>query len=164
MSHSHSSEVPASSGRRVRELLLAYGADPARWPAAERTAAQLTLAQWPELLALAKSEAALDAMLELGELPASMKMDEAALVRCLPPSGVSMLPVMTRHADSSMQVRSDSGWRWAAPALAAAISLGIGMGWWLPQVDPSTGVTTVADVEDVIEYAQIDAEYEEFLP
>ena len=38
--------------KRVREIIAAYGADPARWPAAERTAALAILRDDAELSAL----------------------------------------------------------------------------------------------------------------
>jgi hypothetical protein len=84
MKHSPSSEVSAVSARRVRALLLAYGADPARWPPAERVAAQRVLEQWPELQALAEREATLDAVLDEDRVAGDLVMDEAALLRCLP--------------------------------------------------------------------------------
>ena len=163
MKHSPSSEVSAVSARRVRALLLAYGADPARWPPAERVAAQRVLEQWPELQALAEREATLDAVLDEDRVAGDVVMDEAALLRCLP-APQSTVPLRMVVVGSPGRPHSDAGWRWAAPALAAAISLGIGMGWWLPQTADSTVTVAVNDVEDVIEYAQIDAEYEEFLP
>ncbi|MEZ5454781.1 MAG: hypothetical protein R3F04_01500 [Lysobacteraceae bacterium] len=151
------------SARRVRELLLAYGADPARWPPAERVAAQRVLQQWPELQALAQREAKLDAVLDEDRLAGMAVMDEAALMRCLPASQ-GVVPLRTIPLAGSRTMHSALGWRWAAPALAAAVSLGIGVGWWLPQSVESASTVAVTDVEDVIEYAQIDAEYEEFLP
>lgn len=163
MKHSPSSENPAVSARRVRELLLAYGADPARWPISERLAAQRILRQWPELQALAGREARLDFLLDEDRLADIEVMDEAALMRCLPaPQGA--VPLRTAAVVNPRTSGSDARWRWAAPALAAAVSLGVGMGWWLPQTAESTVAVAVTDVEDVIEYAQIDAEYEEFLP
>lgn len=163
MKHSPSSEVSAVSARRVRALLLAYGADPARWPPAERVAAQRVLEQWPELQALAEREATLDAVLDEDRVAGDLVMDEAALLRCLPaPHGVA--PLRTAAVVIPRTSRSDARWRWAAPALAAAVSLGIGMGWWLPQTAESGSALGGTDVEDVIEYAQLDAEYEEFLP
>jgi hypothetical protein len=163
MKHSPSSENPAVSARRVRELLLAYGADPARWPISERLAAQRILRQWPELQALAGREARLDSLLDEDRLADIEVMDEAALMRCLPaPQGA--VPLRTAAVVNPRTSGSDARWRWAAPALAAAVSLGVGMGWWLPQTAESTLAVAVTDVEDVIEYAQIDAEYEEFLP
>jgi hypothetical protein len=44
------------TAQRLSELLDAYGADPARWPEAERTAAQALLVRTPELSARIDAE------------------------------------------------------------------------------------------------------------
>ncbi len=50
--------------KRVREIIAAYGADPARWPAAERTAALAILRDDAELSALLQDARRLDAALD----------------------------------------------------------------------------------------------------
>jgi len=64
---------------RLRALLEAYGAEPARWPEEERAAAQALVAAHPELRTLQGQEAALDAAL-VSETPA---VPEALLARVL---------------------------------------------------------------------------------
>lgn len=50
--------------KRVREIIAAYGAEPARWPAAERTAALAILRDDAELSALLQDAQRLDAALD----------------------------------------------------------------------------------------------------
>ena len=58
--------------QRLDELLAAYGADPRRWPDAERAGAQALLARSPELSARLNAARRLDAALDQmdGEVPA----------------------------------------------------------------------------------------------
>lgn len=55
---------------RLAQLIAAYGADPARWPADERAAATTLLAATPSLTAQADSERSLDRLLDLATGPA----------------------------------------------------------------------------------------------
>ena len=54
---------------RLERLLEAYGANPARWPPAERTPALELLEAMPELQGLRRQAAALDALLDHAVLP-----------------------------------------------------------------------------------------------
>ena len=54
---------------RLERLLEAYGANPARWPPAERTPALELLEATPELQGLRRQAAALDALLGQATLP-----------------------------------------------------------------------------------------------
>jgi hypothetical protein len=50
---------------RVREILAAYGADPARWPQAEREAARVAIAASPALARAQEAERRADGLLAL---------------------------------------------------------------------------------------------------
>ena len=55
---------------RLRDILDAYGADPRRWPAAERDAALALLSGSEEARALRDEAAALDTLLDTAQVPA----------------------------------------------------------------------------------------------
>lgn len=64
---------------RFRELIDAYGADPKRWPTAERAEAETLLARLPEAASLQREAAALDALLDLAPAPAAPRLEAATL-------------------------------------------------------------------------------------
>lgn len=106
---------------RALELLAAYGADPMRWPAAERTAAQALLAvtESPRLQAALAEAEALDQALDGLSAPV---LSEAARQR------------LTCEARPGLRgkLRGFLGWQgslWRpAGALAAALLLGVALG------------------------------------
>lgn len=92
--------------QRFQQILSAYGANPERWPVAERDAARAYAAANRERLAAALAlEAGLDDLLGPAERPASDLL-ERRILRLLDP-----LPV----------------WNWRAPAAAAAAALVVGV-------------------------------------
>ena len=64
---------------RFRTLLGSYGADPGRWPPAERAAALALLQGSAEAGVLRDEAAALDALLDRAPRPAPPRLDAAAL-------------------------------------------------------------------------------------
>lgn len=108
---------------RVSAIIEAYGASPARWPAAERDDALALIAEQPERFATAQAaEAELDALLGSGSMQPSDLL-ERRIMRALP------------------EPRS-TGWNWRAPAAAAAavllaVSVGVGSGVFTPVEEPS---------------------------
>lgn len=92
--------------QRFQQILSAYGANPERWPAAERDAAQAYAAAHRERLALALAlEAGLDDWLGPAERQPSELLERRILRR------LDRMP----------------GWNWRAPAAAAAAALVIGV-------------------------------------
>lgn len=101
---------------RFIEILEAYGADPARWPEAEREAAEAYARAHPDLVADALAiEAELDAALGPAEVEASALL-EARIMKSMPRPATGGLP----------------SWRIAgavAAALLVAVSVGMGTGF-----------------------------------
>jgi len=91
---------------RFYQILNAYGANPERWPAAERAQAEAFAAlHRSDVLAELEAEAALDAMLGDGDGRASDLL-ERRILRSLPEPAV---------------------WNWHTPAMAAAAALVLGI-------------------------------------
>lgn len=114
----------ALSRERFAVIVDAYGADPRRWPAAEREAAEALAAsdaQAGALLAEARAlDGGLDAWLDALPVPAPAS---AALRR-------AVMPPVVAAATSRWQelLALLGGWRLALPAMAAALVVGIGFG------------------------------------
>lgn len=111
-------EMSEMTPARMRAILDAYGATPARWPDAERVAAQDWAARHAEAFAaLARADAALDAALDLDARAAG---DDGALAERIlaARSGANVVrPQFGRTA-------------WArAAALAACAVLGLALGF-----------------------------------
>ena len=104
---------------RFSELLDAYGADPQRWPAAERGPAQALLDASPEATRLRLQAALLDDALDqytLAPPPAALRQ------RLL---SAALLPRQRSWRDSLAELWRDlGGWHLAAPAFAASLALG----------------------------------------
>lgn len=105
-----------------RRLISAYGAAPARWPDAQRQAANALLASSAEARALLRREEALDSVLASLALP---QPDEADLARlragvaarlCAPaPSRLGWLPALPR-------------WSWLTAGASGAVAAGLVVG------------------------------------
>src|SRR6202142_3331296 len=111
---------------RFRELLDAYGAEPRRWPAGERAAAEALLAREPEARALRAKAAAIDGLLDRATPLAPPIIDAEILVaditakpQSMPAEGVALRPAR----------RAPAGVFWLKVAsLAAAAILGFFIG------------------------------------
>lgn len=119
------------SQERAATILHAYGADPERWPESEREAMQRTIAQSPELQALAAAEESLDQRLAASSVAGSLSVDDVlAQLDSLPTQQIApSVPVS--------DVASGSGWleglftgisgQWWRPAVAACAPLALGV-------------------------------------
>jgi anti-sigma-K factor RskA len=117
---------------RLRAIVDAYGADPARWPAAERAAGEALLAGSAEARALVAETADLDAALDsLPALQPSPAMRTAVLAAAPRPAAPSLL---ARLHDGWREVFGElGGWRLAGGVLAASLVLGIVSGGLLSE-------------------------------
>jgi hypothetical protein len=126
---------------RLRSLIDAYGAEPARWPADERAAALLLLANSVEARAYVHEAEALDAMLNRAPLRPTVTVDPAVLA-----ARITRTPRQHPAARVVWFARPSFGWPNFA-ALAAAAVVGFVVGW----TDLSTNPTaTNRDVVDAI--------------
>lgn len=130
---------------RLRELLLSYGADPARWPAAEREPALALLQASAAARVLRDEAAALDAQLDLWEVPAPPP-GLAARVLAGAPVPTAVRPSWLRRLWLEL-----GGWRLAAPAFAASVALGALLPAWLEQVEDLPDEDLIAALELVDE-------------
>lgn len=138
---------------RLAELLDAYGADPRRWPAAERAAAQALLVASPEALGLQQRAALLDdALDQYTPTPPAPALHQALLA-------AAVLPRRPRWRDMWADFWRDlGGWRVVGPAFAASLVLGA----LLPLVLDETAVD-LPD-EDLIAAVQMVDELPEWTP
>jgi hypothetical protein len=90
---------------RLADLLEAYGADPQRWPSAERTAAEALLQSDPRAAELQRSARLLDAQLDMFEVAEPSAHLQARV-----------LEIPIRHAATPARFMF-AGWRLAALAL-----------------------------------------------
>lgn len=138
---------------RLQTLIEAYGADPARWPEAERAAAaQLAAASGADTsLQQARAlDAELAAALPLPSLPQGLR---ARILRSAP----QPLRPWWHELWQAM-----GGLRLAGPAFACAFSLGLGLVWMLPsQID---GRVVDSELENYLALAWIDPADSEELP
>ena len=120
---------------RFKVLLDGYGADPARWPAAERAAAEAFARTSPEAASLIAAARALDRALE-----------------CMPTAAPALDPVAVAAAASAAPQRrarqprrSGFGFAWPNFAgLAAAMAVGFVVGW-TGMIGPLDTATALAD-------------------
>ena len=110
---------------RMAAILAAYGADAARWPAAERDAARAWLAAHPDILEAQRDEArAVDAALAFDRRGAAVSEALAARVRAdIPDAGETVLPF---RPPVQSGVSRNAG---AIAALAACAVLGVVLGF-----------------------------------
>lgn len=123
---------------RLAGILDAYGADPSRWPADERVAAETLIARSPEAASLREDAAALDMLMDQSAAPA--------------PSPELMARVLTAREPSGwLSVLWPFGPIWQpATAMAAAAMLGIAIGVAAPDiVIPDYGDSAIAEVESL---------------
>ena len=121
----------ALSQERAATVLHAYGADPERWPESEREAMQRTIAQSPELQAMAAAEESLDQRLSTHSVAVSLSVDDVL-------AQLDSLPAQqTAPSVPVSDVASGSGWleglitgisgQWWRPAVAACAPLALGV-------------------------------------
>jgi hypothetical protein len=113
---------------RLRLLIDAYGADPARWPEPERAGAATLLAASDEARALVAEAAALDRLLARYDNPAEGAINQLRLVAAItsqPQGAAAPAGGLPRPAN---QNQITLGWPNFA-ALAAAAIVGFVVGW-----------------------------------
>ena len=111
---------------RLKEIVGAYGADPARWPATERVAAQDLLERSAAARRLRDEAAALDRILDQAPQAASSALLAARILRSQPQ------PRRTDARSLFTELWPDGpAWRPAA-ALAASMVLGLAVGAFTP--------------------------------
>lgn len=126
---------------RFAEILDAYGADPRRWPDAERDAAAALLAASQDARSLRDDAAALDMLLDLSAAPA--------------PSPELMADILAGAAPRGLRAWLADFWPFGpawqpASAFAAAAILGIAVGIGAPDmVWPEAADSAVAEVESL---------------
>jgi hypothetical protein len=132
---------------RLTSLIDAYGAEPERWPADERAAGLLLLANSAEARAYAHEAAALDALLDRVPLRPTVTVDPAALA-----ARIVRAPARPAPKQPSFAVRWGFGFGWAnIAALAAAGIVGFMVGWTdLTAVTTATTATANRDIVDMI--------------
>ena len=127
---------------RLRSLIDAYGAEPARWPADERAAALLLLANSAEARAYAQDAEALDATLDCAPLRPTVTVDPAALA-----ARIIRAPNRRPAAPAGWSRRPVFGFGWPnVAALAAAAIVGFVVGW----TDLSSTATNARDSVDAV--------------
>jgi anti-sigma-K factor RskA len=139
---------------RFRAIVAAYGANPARWPAAERRACESLVAVSVEAQALVGEALRLDAVLDA--LPAARP---TPAIRAAILAAAHAAPPPSRLREAWREIFGDlGGWRTAGAALAASLLLGIVSGGLLseglaPESSPS-----------LLQLALLDDDFSEFEP
>lgn len=149
--------------QRLEVLLDAYGADPARWPAAERAAALALLAADPAARAGLEQARQLDRALDAlppapapaGDLAARIRVAaqqrDATLQRDSGPAAPQPIPVAGPVADPVPANSNRPAWRFPA-ALTASALLGLWLGFATGPFPIDSGGTTdlaALDQQDV---------------
>jgi len=133
---------------RLRELLEAYGAEPGRWPAQERAAAQTLLAENEEARRLRKQAASVDGLLDRATPIAPPIIDAELLVASVtatPQKTAEIVPLRPAAR------RSSGGSFWLKVAsLAAAAMIGFLVG-----VTQFTGISDTSTSSSGLELADV---------
>jgi hypothetical protein len=109
---------------RFQELLDAYGAEPARWPEAERDAASALLADSGEARARLAEARALDELLDRAGAPAALRFDAAELSARIAETPKPRLDPVAGASGAQVSM----GWPSLAGLAAAAVA-GFVIGW-----------------------------------
>lgn len=126
---------------RFEVLLDAYGADPERWPEAERAAALALLQRDPDARAMRAQAARIDALLGLAEPVEPSPALVARILAAAPaPAGAKRRPL------SFLRPRAAHAWRYVAAAapLAAAAALTL---WLVREPEPTVQISAVSLAE-----------------
>jgi hypothetical protein len=134
---------------RLAEVLAAYGADPARWPASEREQLMAVADKEPHLVAEARE---IDQVLVRAKSPI---VPQGAAARLLERAGLDQLKPKVIALDRARARPGSSPWSWgAAAALAASFAFGIFIGTANISVMRSDG--DVVEIDDPIVLTGID--------
>lgn len=113
---------------RIKTLVEAYGANPARWPAGDRAVAEAFLKATPEARTWLEDAAALDRLLDAAETQMVTRALEDRILAHLPEQRAARAGVLARLADLL-----PGGWA-PASALACSLALGLAVGATLPEI------------------------------
>ena len=114
---------------RFRELLDAYGANPARWPEAEREAALAFIEASAEARALRDEAVAFDRLIDLADTTPATAQLEARILATLPPAGATS----GIRAFLAGLIPGHPVWV-PASALALSLALGLAAGIFVPAI------------------------------
>lgn len=109
---------------RLKQLLTSYGADPARWPEAEREAAVMLLASDPAARRMQQEAASLDEWLVRSPVPAFAGLESRLLQQALPARGLGLADWLASWLRPSSEHPLRSLWR---PAAVACVPLVLGL-------------------------------------
>jgi len=143
------------SADRFKAIVDAYGADPARWPDAERAAALRFLANDVRAKAWLDEARALDGLLDAGRDAVGAEEEQArhwrVLTRMLMKPATNVVAFPRRHAAPAAP-RRVLPWLWTGIGLAACIAGAT--------VGTKVGLSSMDDVraQRVLDLAQLDAE------
>ena len=113
---------------RFRDLVAAYGADPARWPERERVVALELLQRSPEARASLEEARDLDYLLELAPTTAVTPELQTRILAAFP----GKQPARSRFAGIFAALLPDRPAWVPAAALALSLALGVGVGAYAP--------------------------------
>jgi len=134
---------------RLAEVLAAYGADPARWPAAERARLEALVRSDPQLLVEARE---IDLVLARAAQPA---VPAGAAARLLARASETRPQPNVVPFDRTRRAGGRSIWSWgAATALAASFACGIFIG--TTNFAARLGDSDVVEIDDPIVLTGID--------
>jgi hypothetical protein len=137
---------------RLAEVLAAYGADPARWPASERGGLLALVEGAPELQALLAEAREIDKVLASARVP---RVPAGAAARLLAQAGRQGSWTTVVPFDQARARPRPSIWSWgAAAALAASFGLGIFLG--TTNFAARLGDSDVIEIDDPIVLTGID--------
>ncbi|MFZ5609991.1 MAG: hypothetical protein ACOY99_10320 [Pseudomonadota bacterium] len=142
--------------KRLFELIKAYGANPARWPASERMAAEMLMTSPAARRQLGHARV-LDAALDAIDMPAPSAAARAALqARILE----AVAQTRQRPPRPSLRARLGLSWRWLAAEALMATAAGV-LGFYLGG-QPSIGDDGLLDQEIAVLLSGADFGIEEF--
>lgn len=141
---------------RLRALVDAYGANPDRWPADERAAAERLLSTSPEARRYRDAAAGLDALLDLAREPEPpVALRERILAGVTPRRADAATPIARRHGPllatrpaGTRRQRTTAGntvLRRVVPAVLAAAGIVLVL-WSVIRTDGTSPAVTVAEI------------------
>ena len=133
---------------RFNELIAAYGAEPRRWPGAEREAGLALLARSPEAREAHARARDTDALLDTLALHPTPPQLRRRLLEQAPAARRTW-----REAFATLW-RDLGGWQLAGPTLAAGLVLGVGVGVGFSPLPSANGF----DDDTVFQLAGLDAQ------
>jgi hypothetical protein len=153
-------EMSALNIEAFAQLADAYGGDLQRWPEHHRAEALALLTRSDAAQALLREAAGLDAALGEPSPAPSLQALRARILNSVPRQASAARPALAPRRSLWRALWLElGGMRWVGPALAAALTLGVG----LDQMVATDWVGPQADT-DLISLALLDDDDEELLP